>query len=97
MGERLPRDIDCVCKDREVEFIRWVWETVGHARLELRALGGAGLCHGKSIGFRAKASPILACGRGPLLALFIILFNSFTHFLSGKLSIFQSMLRAMYR
>ena len=47
MGERLPRDIDCVCKDREVEFIRWVWETVGHARLELRALGGAGLCHGK--------------------------------------------------
>lgn len=52
LGERLPRDIDCVCKDREVEFIRWVWETVGRARLELRAPGG-----GRAVSWERPSGP----------------------------------------
>ena len=52
MGKSLPRDTDCVCKGREVEFIRWVWETVGRARLELRAPGG-----GRAVSWERPSGP----------------------------------------
>ena len=54
MGESLPRDTDYVCKGREVEFIRWVWETVGRARLELSSWRWQGCVMGKAERARSR-------------------------------------------